>query len=136
MYKFINIILILFVLTIFGCKYSHSEMIEQSIGIHIDKDSYEVIDFHEEWCPNGDGEYYLKIHIVRNNAEVLKAILSKSPKPLPVDDSVPCRFIDSASSELRKGYYLYMQDEKDSRDYALFIYDINSNNAYLCIEYY
>lgn len=81
----------------------------------------------EEWLPNGDGE---KIIILTYNQ--LNNSFKKLNK-LPIKEDLPPNGIPKRFLNITNGYYKYIIDENDNRNFGIIIVDLK--NKEICIYY-
>jgi len=101
--------------------------IEGEFGVNISNMNINEKHREEEWAPNGDGE---KIIIL--TYDQLDNSFTKLNK-LPIKEDLPPNGIPKQFLNTTNGYYKYVVDENDDRDFGILIVDTTRKE--ICIYY-
>ena len=101
--------------------------IEGEFGVNMSNMNIDEKYREEEWVPNGDGEKTIILTYDQLDSSVTK--LNK----LPIKDDVPPNGIPEQFLNITNGYYKYIVDENDDRDFGILIVDTTRKE--ICIYY-
>ena len=101
--------------------------IEGEFGVNMSNMNIDEKYREEEWAPNGDGE---KIIIL--TYDQLDSSFTKLNK-LPIKEDLPPNGIPKQFLNITNGYYKYIGDENDDRNFGILIVDTTRKE--ICIYY-
>ena len=101
--------------------------IEGEFGVNMSNMNIDEKYREEEWVPNGDGEKTIILTYDQLDSSVTK--LNK----LPIKDDLPPNGIPEQFLNITNGYYKYIVDENDDRDFGILIVDTTRKE--ICIYY-
>ena len=101
--------------------------IEGEFGVNMSNMNIDEKYREEEWAPNGDGEKTIILTYDQLDSSVTK--LNK----LPIKDDLPPNGIPEQFLNITNGYYKYIVDENDDRDFGILIVDTTRKE--ICIYY-
>ena len=102
-----------------------SSAIEREFGVYMSNMNIDEKYRKEEWAPNGDGEKVIVL-----TYDQLDSSFTKLNK-LPIKENLPPNGIPKQFLNITNGYYKYVVDENDDRDFGILIVDITRKE--ICI---
>ena len=94
-----------------------SSAIEREFGVYMSNMNIDEKYRKEEWVPNGDGEKVIVL-----TYDQLDSSFTKLNK-LPIKEDLPPNGIPKQFLNITNGYYKYVVDENDDRDFGILIVD-------------
>ncbi len=94
-----------------------SSAIEREFGVNMSNMNIDEKYRKEEWAPNGDGEKVIVL-----TYDQLDNSFTKLNK-LPIKEDLPPNGIPRQFLNITNGYYKYVVDENDDRDFGILIVD-------------
>ena len=101
--------------------------IEGEFGVNMSNMNIDEKYREEEWAPNGDGE-----RVIILTYDQLDSSFTKLNK-LPIKEDLPPNGIPKQFLNNTNGYYKYVVDENDDRDFGILIVDTTRKE--ICIYY-
>ena len=91
--------------------------VEREFGVNMSNMNIDEKHREEEWAPNGDGEKVIVL-----TYDQLDSSFTKLNK-LPIKEDLPPNGITEQFLNITNGYYKYVVDENDDRDFGILIVD-------------
>lgn len=99
-------------------------------GVNLPRGHYEVVEKTDQWCPNGDGEFFVRLSMASAQESELNDLISQmlrsGAEELPMSNGhatllsgESLRYVQN----LESGFYLIDVDKNDSRNYSLVVYN-------------
>lgn len=132
-------VFVILTLCIVSCKRSIPRTISL-FGVDVRGLNYSIIDQIDSWCPNGDGEYYLRADLDTTQVERIEQLklrmLENGAKKLPIEENSIVGRINQYRRDNGpgKGLYILNIDSKDNRDYRTLIFDEIKHELIVIIE--
>ena len=116
-----------------ACKRTPEAIIRDTFCLDISKEQYEVIDFSEHWCLNGDGETSIILDFKTGLSEkAINLIIERGGKSLPIPQDLPL-FLSSDVLDASNGLYVLWNLSVGNYlywDYCLLVYDYDKKQMY------
>lgn len=126
-------LLLVIVLLFQACKRTPQTIIRDTLYLDLSKEKYEVLEFSDHWCLNGDGETSILLYFQTGLPErYINLILERGGKPLPLPLDLPL-FLSSDFLNATNGLYVLWDlsvSESLYWDYCLLIYDYDKKHLY------
>lgn len=121
-YGYLSLLFVLLSLTSCSLLFSEERTPETILakvwGVDVSDVEHNVRTFHDQWCPNGDGETIIVMDVVLGSDDI-EQLKAKGAKPLPIPDDAINKWgklnieskigVDNAS----EGYYIYKQLQQE-----------------------
>jgi len=88
----------------------------------------------DQWCPNGDGETYIKAHLTVNQLnKLLIESINKHYKKFPITEKHDS-YIPKEINQIKNGVYQIHVDKSDPRNIELSVIDIDKMILYIYLS--
>lgn len=108
-----------------GYKY----LLKRTFGLNFDKVKLHEIERREKWLSNGDGE-----KLIIFDYENLKNLDISSLNELPMIEDIPPTNMPLRYMQIEIGYYKYIEDKNDYRNFSLLIIDTTKKQIYVFFQ--
>lgn len=99
-------------------------------GINLQRTHFKVVEKSEQWCPNGDGELFVRLSLSSTQKDRLNNIISQMKNSGAIEMPMlnqHAKVLSGKSANyverLETGLYLIDVNKRDPRNYDLIVYD-------------
>ncbi len=132
---YIFLSLLLFVLS--SCSRTPEQVISKIWGIDVKKVEHRVDSFKDQWCPNGDGECEVKMHIVLSDKDI-EQLVSQGAQPLPITEKPNLidylERLSGIKGAINGVYYFKPEGSQAPLEHTFLIYDKDSQTLFYHIS--
>ena len=128
-YIFLSLLLFIFS----SCSRTPEQVISRKWGIDVNKIEHRVDSFKDQWCPNGDGECEVKMHIVLSDKD-LEQLVNQGARPLPITEEPNLinylERLAGIKGATNGVYYFKSEGSQDPLEHTFLIYDKDSQTLF------
>ena len=128
-YIFLSLLLFIFS----SCSRTPEQVISWKWGINVNKIEHRVDSFKDQWCPNGDGECEVKMHIVLSDKD-LEQLVNQGAQPLPITEEPNLvdylERLSGIKGATNGVYYFKPEGSQAPLEHTFLIYDKDSQTLF------
>lgn len=135
--KLWTIFILISLAIVLGCFYlvflkrTPERILQNQFGISLKKYNYSTVSMKEQWDYNGDGYCLIIFDFTKLGAKELNSIIKDKFKKMPINEELEVNEIPESYLKSRDGYYILQAEKEDSRNFKIFIINMNAKEGIL-----